>query len=103
VIDGTIREATAGGQGTAVQYAHWARSMLLNGLGRYEEALASAQQAPTTPPSCSWPSGAERADRGRDPERETALAPRRPRASRGGGRRRRTDWGLGSRRVRVRC
>ncbi len=45
VIDATIRDATAGGQGTAVQYAHWARSMLLNGLGRYEEALASAQEA----------------------------------------------------------
>jgi DNA-binding CsgD family transcriptional regulator len=45
VIDGTIHDATVGGQGTAVQYAHWARSMLLNGLGRYQEALAAAQEA----------------------------------------------------------
>jgi DNA-binding CsgD family transcriptional regulator len=45
VIDATIHDATTGGQGTAVQYAHWARSMLLNGLGRYEEALAAAQDA----------------------------------------------------------
>ena len=45
VIDATIRDATAGGQGTAVQYAHWARAMLLNGLGRYQEALAAAQEA----------------------------------------------------------
>jgi DNA-binding CsgD family transcriptional regulator len=45
VIDATIRAATAGGQGTAVQYANWARSILLNGLGRYQEALAAAQDA----------------------------------------------------------
>ncbi len=45
VIDATIREATAGGQGTAVQYARWASAVLLNGLGRYQEALAVAQDA----------------------------------------------------------
>ena len=42
LIDATIEEATAGGQGTAVQYAYWARAVLMNGLGRYEEALAAA-------------------------------------------------------------
>ncbi len=45
LIDSTIDECTAGGQGTAVQYALWARSVLLNGLGRYEEAMAAAQEA----------------------------------------------------------
>jgi DNA-binding CsgD family transcriptional regulator len=45
LIDATLEECTPGGQGTAVQYAHWARSVLLNGLGRYEEALAAAQDA----------------------------------------------------------
>jgi DNA-binding CsgD family transcriptional regulator len=45
LIDATIEEFTAGGQGTAVQYARWARSVLLNGLGRYREAIASAQEA----------------------------------------------------------
>jgi DNA-binding CsgD family transcriptional regulator len=45
LIDGTIREATAGGQGAAVQYAHWARAVVMNGLGRYEEALAAATEA----------------------------------------------------------
>ncbi len=45
LIDATIEECTAGGQGTAVQYACWARSLLLNGLGRYKEALAAAQEA----------------------------------------------------------
>jgi DNA-binding CsgD family transcriptional regulator len=45
LIDGTIEECTAGGQGTAVQYARWARSLLLNGLGRYEEATTAAREA----------------------------------------------------------
>ncbi len=45
LIAATIKEATAGGQGTAVQYAHWANAVLMNGLGRYEEALAAARQA----------------------------------------------------------
>ena len=45
LIDATIEEYTAGGQGTAVQYARWARSVLLNGLGRYREAIAAARDA----------------------------------------------------------
>ena len=45
LIDATIEECTAGGQGTAVQYARWARSVLLNGLGRYPEAVTAAQDA----------------------------------------------------------
>ena len=45
LIDGVIAGAAAGGQGTAVQYAHWAKAVLMNGLGRYEEARAAALQA----------------------------------------------------------
>ena len=45
LIDGIIREATAAGQGTAVQYAQWANAVLMNGLGRYGEALAAAVEA----------------------------------------------------------
>jgi DNA-binding CsgD family transcriptional regulator len=45
LIDATIEAATAGGQGTAVQYANWARAILMNGLGRYDEALAAAVEA----------------------------------------------------------
>jgi DNA-binding CsgD family transcriptional regulator len=45
LIDATIKEATSGGQGTAVQYAHWAKAVLMNGAGRYEEALAAAIEA----------------------------------------------------------
>jgi len=50
LIDATINEATAGGQGTAVQYAHWANAVVMNGLGRYEEALAAATEASDDPP-----------------------------------------------------
>jgi DNA-binding CsgD family transcriptional regulator len=45
LIDGIVTDATAAGQGTAVQYARWANSVLMNGLGRYEEALAAAAEA----------------------------------------------------------
>jgi ATP/maltotriose-dependent transcriptional regulator MalT len=45
LIDATFREATPGGQGTALQFAHYANALVMNGLGRYEEALASAIQA----------------------------------------------------------
>ena len=59
-------EATAGGQGTAVQYATWATRVLCNGLGRYEEALARRAEASDDTPElfvAAW--AAERADRGR--------------------------------------
>ena len=36
LIDATIEEAIAGGQGIAIQYAHWANAVVMNGLGRYE-------------------------------------------------------------------
>ena len=45
LIEATVRDATAGGQGTALQYARWASAILLNGLGRYEEAVAAAMDA----------------------------------------------------------
>ena len=45
LIGGTIAEAAANRSGAAAQYAHWARSVLMNGLGRYEEAVTAAQEA----------------------------------------------------------
>jgi DNA-binding CsgD family transcriptional regulator len=50
LIDATIEASTAGGQGTAVQYALWARSLLLNGLGRYQDAIVAAQEASNDTP-----------------------------------------------------
>jgi DNA-binding CsgD family transcriptional regulator len=45
LLEAVLTGAAAGGQGTAVQYAHWAKSVLMNGLGRYEEAFAAAVAA----------------------------------------------------------
>jgi DNA-binding CsgD family transcriptional regulator len=45
LIDAVIAQATAAGQGTALQYAWWAKAVLMNGLGRYREALAAAELA----------------------------------------------------------
>jgi DNA-binding NarL/FixJ family response regulator len=50
LIDATIKAATAGGEGLAVQYAQWTRAILYNGLGRYQDALAAAQQASEVTP-----------------------------------------------------
>jgi DNA-binding CsgD family transcriptional regulator/tetratricopeptide (TPR) repeat protein len=45
LIESTTEEATAGGQGIGVQFAQWVAAVLFNGLGRYEQALAAAQEA----------------------------------------------------------
>ncbi|HEY3563156.1 MAG TPA: AAA family ATPase [Kribbella sp.] len=45
LIDETIASATTEGQGTAAQYARWARSVVLNGLARHDEALPWATLA----------------------------------------------------------
>jgi tetratricopeptide (TPR) repeat protein len=50
LIEATINDATAGGEGLAVQFAHWTTAVLYNGLGRYEEALAAAQRASNETP-----------------------------------------------------
>ena len=45
LIDATVANATVEGQGTAVQYAHWAKSVILNAAGRYDEAFVVAELA----------------------------------------------------------
>jgi DNA-binding CsgD family transcriptional regulator/tetratricopeptide (TPR) repeat protein len=45
LIEATIKEAIAGGEGLAVEYAHWTTAVLYNGIGRYDEALAAARRA----------------------------------------------------------
>lgn len=57
LIDETIESATVEGQGIAVQYAHWARSVVLNAMGRYDEALVDAELAGADTPElyiASW-------------------------------------------------
>ena len=50
LIDAAIRDATAAGQGLALQYAHLMSAILYNGLGRYHDALPAAQQATSVRP-----------------------------------------------------
>ena len=45
LVDATVREATAGGQGNAIGFASLAVAVLANGQGRYREAVAPAQDA----------------------------------------------------------
>ena len=50
LIESTLTNAAAGGQGIGVQYAHWVSAILYNGLGRYAEARAAAEQATAEAP-----------------------------------------------------
>ena len=57
LFDAAIARASAAGQGTAVQYANWARAVLMNGLGRYDKATAAAVEASNGAPQihvASW-------------------------------------------------
>ena len=51
LIEAAIADATARGQGVALTYAAWAAAILANGLGRYADALAAAQQASQDSPA----------------------------------------------------
>jgi DNA-binding CsgD family transcriptional regulator len=45
LIEAVITDSRAAGQGLGVQWSQWVSAILYNGLGRYEEARAEAQQA----------------------------------------------------------
>src|SRR5215210_4435413 len=45
LIESVRQEASSLGQGAAIQLAEWADAILCNGLGRYQEAVATAQDA----------------------------------------------------------
>jgi hypothetical protein len=45
LIEATLEQAAAVGQGAAATWAHWVASILYNGLGRYADALETARQA----------------------------------------------------------
>ncbi|GAA3128736.1 LuxR family transcriptional regulator [Streptosporangium carneum] len=96
LINATIPEATAAGQGCAVQYARWATAILCNGLGRYEEALTAAQQGGDDAPELfvsDWTTIelVEAAARAGRPEAARAALERLAEGTAAAG----TDWGLG--------
>ena len=45
LLDAVINDAKATGQGEGIQWSQWVSAVLDNGLGRYENALAEAEQA----------------------------------------------------------
>jgi DNA-binding CsgD family transcriptional regulator len=95
LIQATLEQAAAAGQGTAVTWAHWVTASLYNGLGRYADALAAAGQASEDgPPYMSiqaLPELAEAAARTGNPDVARDAVGRLAKWTRAGG----TDWGLG--------
>jgi DNA-binding CsgD family transcriptional regulator len=49
LVEATIAEVTRRGEGIGITVTEWANAVLCNGLGRYDEALAAAEQA------CQYP------------------------------------------------
>ena len=71
LIEASHEELVRRGEGQGLTFIHWATAVLYNGLGRYEEALAAAQQAVEDPRELAVSRlGLGRADRGGRPERE---------------------------------
>ena len=57
LLESTINDAAAVGQGFAVQWGEFVKAILFNGLGRYDEALVAAQRASDDTPELfisSW-------------------------------------------------
>ena len=97
LIDAGLAENERRGEGDGVIACGWVKALLCNSLGRYEEALAAAEQATDPPVEIGTPywaslvelvTAAARAGR---PERATDAFARLTRMTRAGG----TDWALG--------
>jgi DNA-binding CsgD family transcriptional regulator len=95
LIQVTIEQADAAGQGATVTSAYWAAASLYNGLGRYDDALAAArqasEQAPVGPAMRALPELVEAAARAGDPRTARDALARLAEWTQAGG----TDWGLG--------
>jgi DNA-binding CsgD family transcriptional regulator len=96
LIEAGMSEVMARGEGPGLTAIHWANAVLYNGLGRYEDALAHAQQASAHPEELLWfhwglPELIEAAVRTGDAERAADALQPLSRATRASS----TDWGLG--------
>jgi ATP/maltotriose-dependent transcriptional regulator MalT len=96
LIDETLHEVASRGEGQGVAAAEWARAVLYNGLGRYEEALAAASLASDHPEGLAFSNTApleliEAAVRTGQAERAAGTLQRLSERTRAGG----TDWALG--------
>jgi DNA-binding CsgD family transcriptional regulator/tetratricopeptide (TPR) repeat protein len=96
LIQAAIDEAVAGGQGIGVQYAQWVAAILANGLARYDEARAAAEQVVGDTPALFLPGWAlpeliEASVRTGDTARAARALEQLAEATAAGG----TDWALG--------
>jgi DNA-binding CsgD family transcriptional regulator len=55
LIDASMNEMVARGEGAGPAIIHWSSALLYNGLGRYEQALAAARQASAYPLELLYP------------------------------------------------
>jgi DNA-binding CsgD family transcriptional regulator len=96
MVESVVRDASAGGQGIVLQWAEFVDAILCNGLGRYEQAVASARRATEEMPhlfisGLALPELIEAAVRGGRPElARDALEDLAERTTAAG-----TAWGLG--------
>ena len=51
LLDSSLTSVTARGEGMGIALVHWARALLHNSRGQYEEALADAQRSISYPPA----------------------------------------------------
>ena len=95
LVEASTKDMQRRGEGGGLSYAHWATAVLYNGLGRYEQALAAAQQVSDLPahPSAIWGQVEliEAATRSGVPERAAGALRRVSDATRASG----SDWALG--------
>ena len=96
LIAATTRQMTARGEGHWLTAAHWATAVLGNGLCRYDEALAAAEQGseyPDEPGLAAWPTVEliEAAARTGQPKRGIGALRRLEEVTGAAG----TDWALG--------
>jgi DNA-binding CsgD family transcriptional regulator len=96
LVGTSMNELMARGQGAGLAIISWASALLYNGLGRYEEALATAQQASQNPHELLFSTWAlveliEAAVRSRTPGPAADALQRLSDTTRASG----TDWALG--------
>jgi DNA-binding CsgD family transcriptional regulator len=93
LIEVIVKDVARRGEGLGLTLTQWASAALYNGLGRYEDALAAAEQACEHPDEPSWglPELIEAATRSCKPERAAGALDRLLQTTRASG----TDLGLG--------
>jgi DNA-binding CsgD family transcriptional regulator len=96
LIEAAAKDAERRGEGEELTFVQWATAVLCNGLGRYADALAAAQQASEDSPADLYAIWAvaeliEAAARSGAPERAAGALQRLTERTRASG----TDWALG--------